>query len=87
MSVLARFDGIVIHFMRLPALGTRLYAVHGEEELVVSLCPLRIVQGEASPWVEREVMDWVRQNRRSLTAPESGRSRVCPSAGRLVGGP
>jgi hypothetical protein len=66
MSVLARFDGIVIHFLRLPALGERLYAVHGDEELVVSLRPLRVVQGEAPAWVREEVFGWIRHNWRFL---------------------
>jgi len=66
MSVLARFHGIAIHFLRLPELGERLYAVHGDEELVVSLRPLRVVQGETPAWVQEEVLGWVRRNRRAL---------------------
>jgi hypothetical protein len=76
MSVLARFDGIVIHYLRLPALGGRLYAVHGDEELVVSLRPLRVVQGEASTWVQEEVLGWVRHNRKTLASLAEGRCSI-----------
>lgn len=51
MPVLAKFYGIVIRMLFDQTFGTHFHALYGDSELVIGLNPLRVIQGEAPPWV------------------------------------
>jgi hypothetical protein len=59
MPVLAKFDGIVIRMLTDQTFGTHFHAFYGDSELVIGLNPLRVIQGEAPPWVREWALDWV----------------------------
>jgi len=49
--------------------GTHFHAFYGDSELVIGLNPLRVIQGEAPPWVREWALDWVGHYQgRSLSA-------------------
>ena len=49
--------------------GTHFHAFYGDSELVIGLNPLRVIQGEAPPWVREWALDWVgHYQNRSLSA-------------------
>ena len=58
--MIARFYGIVIRMLCARALGARIHAFYGDSELVVSLWPLRIIQGDAPQRVSDLVLEWAR---------------------------
>ncbi|MBP8259565.1 MAG: DUF4160 domain-containing protein [Verrucomicrobia bacterium] len=58
MPVIARFRGIVIRMLGARALGARIHAFFGESELVLSVQPLRIVNGDAPAEVRLLVLAW-----------------------------
>ena len=60
MPVLAKFCGIVIRLLMGPTIGTRLHAFHGNAEVIIGFNPVRIIQSDAPPWVEAEVLGWAR---------------------------
>ena len=62
MPVLAKFRGIVIRLLMHRTFGTRLHAFYGDGELVIGLNPVRVIQGDVPPWVERLAMNWARQH-------------------------
>ncbi|MBI2924928.1 MAG: DUF4160 domain-containing protein [Verrucomicrobia bacterium] len=68
MPVIARFYGIVIRMLCARALGARIHAFYGDSELVVSLWPLRIIQGDAPQRVSELVLEWARQHQQELLA-------------------
>jgi hypothetical protein len=59
MPVLATFYGIVIRMLTDQTFGTHFHAFYGDSELVIGLNPLRVIQGEAPPWVREWSLDWV----------------------------
>jgi hypothetical protein len=59
MPVLAKFYGIVIRMLIDRTFGTHFHAFYGDAELVIGLNPLRVIQGEAPPWVREWALDWV----------------------------
>src|SRR5487761_2109436 len=74
MPVLAKFQGIVMRMLNHHTFGTHLHAIYGEAELVIGLNPVRIIQGEAPPWVSARALEWVRQHEcdaRFRTTPSS----------------
>lgn len=73
MPVIARFGGIIIRLLCLGAVGHRLHAFHGDNELVVDLDELRILQGNASNRISRQVLAWARQHRFEILASLSRR--------------
>ena len=49
--------------------GTHFHAFYGDSELVIGLNPLRVIQGEAAPWVRAWALDSVgRYQSRSRSA-------------------
>jgi hypothetical protein len=59
MPVLAKFYGIVIRMLFDQTFGTHFHAFYGDSELVIGLNPLRVIQGDAPPWVREWALDWV----------------------------
>jgi hypothetical protein len=66
MPVLAKFYGIVIRMLFDQTFGTHFHAFYGDSELVIGLNPLRVIQGEAPPWVREWALDWVRHHQNKL---------------------
>jgi hypothetical protein len=66
MPVISKFYGIVIGMFVVRTLPARFHAIYGEEELVVSINPLRIVGGQAPQRVCDLVMEWAAQHQREL---------------------
>jgi hypothetical protein len=66
MPVLAKFYGIVIRRLIDRTFGTHFHAFYGDCELVIGLNPLRVIQGEAPPWVREWALDWVRHYQSKL---------------------
>ena len=66
MPVLAKFCGIVTRMLFDQTFGTHFHAFYGDSELVIGLNPLRVIQGEAPPWVREWALDWVRQHQNKL---------------------
>jgi hypothetical protein len=59
MPVLAKANGIVMRMLIDQTFGTHFHAFYGDSELVIGLNPLRVIQGEAPPWVREWALDWV----------------------------
>jgi hypothetical protein len=69
MPVLAKANGIVMRMLINQMFGTHFHAFYGDSELVIGLNPLRVIQGEAPPWVREWALDWVgHYQSRSLSA-------------------
>ncbi len=82
MPVLAKFGGIVIRLMTDRTFGTHFHALYGDAELVIGVNPLRVIQGEAPPWVEDWALDWVSHHQdefmSSLTTHAAPREQFFP---------
>jgi hypothetical protein len=63
MPVLEKFRGIVIRLIYDQTLGARLHAFYEGAELVVSLQPVRVLQGEVPQWVKEWVLGWAREHK------------------------
>ena len=73
MPVLVKANGIVMRTLIDQTFGTHFHAFYGDSELVISLNPLRVIQGEAPPWVREWALDWVgHYQSRSLSARTTG---------------
>ena len=57
MPVLAKSYGIVMRMLIDQTFGTHFHAFFGDSELVIGLNPLRVIQGEAPPWVREWALD------------------------------
>jgi len=68
MPVISKFYGIVIRMLFARALTARFHAIYGDSELVVSIAPLSIIQGEAPPRVRSLVLEWAKQHQTELLA-------------------
>jgi hypothetical protein len=66
MPVLAKSCGIVIRMLIDRTFGTHFNAFYGDSELVIGLKPLRVIQGEAPPWVREWALDWVSHHQSEL---------------------
>jgi len=51
MPVIAKFCGIVMRLLIDRTFGMHVHAVYGDAELVIGMNPLRVIQGDAPPWV------------------------------------
>jgi Domain of unknown function (DUF4160) len=71
MPVLAKFCGIVIRMLFDQTFGTHFHAFYGDSELVIGLNPLRVIQGEAPPWVRDWALDWVGHYQRELRSAQT----------------
>ena len=68
MPVISKFCGIVIRMLFVRQLGARIHAFYGNCELVLSLWPVRIIQGDAPARVRELVLKWAAQHQRELLA-------------------
>jgi len=66
MPVLVKYSGIVIRMLFDRTFGTHFHAFYGDCELVIGLNPVRVIQGEAPPWVREWALAWVGQAHRGL---------------------
>ena len=89
MPVLAKANGIEMRMLINQMFGTHFHAFYGDSELVIGLNPLRVIQGEAPPWVREWALDWVgHYQSRSLSARTIDLNMAtpipCQAAGHLV---
>jgi uncharacterized protein DUF4160 len=68
MPVISKFYGIVIRMLCARPLDARFHAIYGESELVVSIWPLRIIQGDAPSRVRDMVLEWAAKHQQELIA-------------------
>ena len=61
MPVISKFYGIVIRMLRAQGLTAHFHAIYGNTELVVSIWPLKIIQGDAPGRVREMVLEWARE--------------------------
>jgi hypothetical protein len=66
MPVLSRFYGIVIRMLWARSLAARFHAFYENSELVISIWPVGIIEGEAPPWVREKVMAWAAEHQQEL---------------------
>jgi len=86
MPVLAKANGIVMRMLIDQTFGTHFHAFYGDAELVIGLKPLRVIQGEAPPWVREWALDWVgRYQSRSLSARTIDLNVATPTSRQAVG--
>lgn len=68
MPVLSKFYGIVVRMFFVRHLEARFHAIYENSELVVSLWPLRIIQGDAPARVREMVLKWAGHHHAELLA-------------------
>src|SRR5262249_53573194 len=66
MPVISKFYGIVIRILRAHGLEPQFHAIYGNSELVVSIWPLAVVQGDAPRRVREMVLEWAIQHQQEL---------------------
>jgi hypothetical protein len=66
MPVISRFYGVVIRMLRANVMGARFHAFYGDSELVVSIDPVRVIQGEVPASVQQLVLQWAFQHQKEL---------------------
>ena len=66
MPVISKFYGIVIRMLRAQGLAARFHAIYENTELVVSIWPLRVIQGDAPGRVREMVLEWAAQHQQEL---------------------
>jgi hypothetical protein len=86
MPVLAKSYGIVIRMLINQTFGTRFHAFFGDSELVIGLNPLRVIQGEAPPWVREWALDWVGRYQSDLRAGRTTVENVATPTSRQAAG-
>jgi hypothetical protein len=77
MSATLTIDGLVIRVLFTRLLGARVHVFDGDNELVISPLPVRVVQGHASEAVRKAALRWVRlhQHEILLLGQKSGAAR------------
>ena len=68
MPVISKFYGIVIRMLWVRPFDARFHAIYGNSELVVSIWPLTVVQGDAPRRVRDMVLEWASQHQGELLA-------------------
>jgi hypothetical protein len=68
MPIVGKLGRIVMRLVYSRMFGTRLHAIYGETEMVLSLWPLRVIQGEAPEWVQQQVLAWASTHHAQLLA-------------------
>jgi Domain of unknown function (DUF4160) len=66
MPVLSKFYGIVIRMLRAQGLTAHFHAIYENSELVVSIWPLKVIQGDAPRRVRDMVLEWATQHQQEL---------------------
>jgi len=81
MPVISKFYGIVIRMLSAQPLVAHFHAIYEDSELVVSVSPLRIIQGDAPERVRIMVLSWAAQHQQELlTAWNRCQSRQIPAS-------
>jgi hypothetical protein len=86
MPVLAKSYGIVIRMLINQTFGTRFHVFFGDSELVIGLNPLRVIQGEAPPWVREWALDWVGRYQSELRSARTINEDVTTPTSRQAAG-
>jgi hypothetical protein len=68
MPVISKFYGIVVRMLFAPVLGAHFHAIYGEHELVISIRPLGLIQGDAPERIRHLVFEWARRHQAELQA-------------------
>jgi hypothetical protein len=68
MPVISRFYGVVIRMLGARTMGARFHAFYGDSELVVSIDPVRVIEGEAPAGIRELVLSWALQHQKELEA-------------------
>ena len=66
MPVLSKFYGIVIRMLFIHPFKAHFHAFYDRWELVVSIAPVKILQGDAPARVQRMVLEWANQHQQEL---------------------
>jgi uncharacterized protein DUF4160 len=66
MPVISKFYGIVIRMLLARDLTAHFHAIYENTELVVSIWPLKIVQGDAPRRVREMVLEWAAAHQQEL---------------------
>ena|SRR2546426_4908328 len=66
MPVISKFYGIVIRMLCVRQFTAHFHAIYGDTELVVSIWPLKIIQGNAPRRVREMVLEWATQHQQEL---------------------
>ena len=66
MPVLSKFYGIVIRMLFIRPFAAHFHAIYENCELIVSVVPLRIIQGDAPGRVRGMVLEWAAQHEEEL---------------------
>lgn len=56
--------------------GTHIHAFYGDSELVIGLNPLRVIQGDAPPWVQEWALWWVGHHQNELRSARKINSKA-----------
>ena len=68
MPVISKFYGIVVRMLFAPLVGAHFHALYGDQELMISIRPLAVIQGDAPERVCRLVMEWAQRHQTDLQA-------------------
>lgn len=66
MPVISRFYGVVIRMLGARVKDARFHAIYGDSELVVSIDPIRVIQGDAPQGIRELVLRWATEHQREL---------------------
>ena len=66
MPVISKFYGIVVRMLCIRPFGARFHATYGDSELVVSIWPLSIIEGNAPSRVRDMVLEWAAAHQQEL---------------------
>jgi len=66
MPVLSKFYGIVIRMLFIRPFIVHFHVIYENCELIVSVVPLRIIQGDAPGRVRAMVLEWAAQHQEEL---------------------
>ncbi len=68
MPVISKFYGIVVRMLFAPVMGAHFHAIYGENELVVSIRPVEVIQGDVPAPIRALVLEWARRHQAELQA-------------------
>ncbi len=66
MPVISQFYGVIIRMFYNDHIPPHFHAVYGEYELIVSIAPIRIIEGQAPTRVRSMVLEWVAIHQQEL---------------------
>jgi len=66
LPIISKFYGIIIRMFFHPTLNARFHALYGQWELVVSLSPLKVLDGTAPERVSEMVLEWAADHHQEL---------------------